>query len=214
MLEQDERSAGPVALEPEVIEALTKLQFAANTSNHARIRGRPKTLEPVIFEAITAETIAKAAVRTRGAHGPSGGDADNWKRQLTSFEAASTGLCDAIAAATRRLCSFAADPATLEALLGSRLLPFRKNPKENPPEEGDPQPEAPPPTDIRPIGIGEVLRRIIGKAVMTTLRKDISQAAGTLNLCTGQKAGCETIFHLVSELFSLDETDGLLLIDG
>ena len=74
--------------------------------------------------------------------------------------------------------------------------------------------QEPPEPDCRTIGVGEVLRRIIGKAVVTILRKDIVQAIGTINLCAGQKAGPETIIHLMDDLLQEDDCEGLLLVDG
>ena len=38
---------------------------------------------------------------------------------------------------------------------------------------------------LRPIGVGEVLRRIAGKAIMILLKKDVLQVAGSLQLCGG-----------------------------
>ena len=66
---------------------------------------------------------------------------------------------------------------------------------------------------VRPIGIGEVLRRIIGKVVMATLRNDITASAGNFQLCAGQKSGCEIAIHSGNEIFAEEETQGLLQID-
>ena len=41
---------------------------------------------------------------------------------------------------------------------------------------------------VRPIGIGEVLRRVIGKIVIKLLKEDILKATGFLQLCAGQDA--------------------------
>ena len=50
----------------------------------------------------------------------------------------------------KKLCSEElSDPNSVEALMSCRLIPLGKNP------------------GVRPIGIGELLRRIIGKTVMT-----------------------------------------------
>ena len=59
-------------------------------------------------------------------------------------------------------------------------------------------------TGIRPIGTGEVLRRIIGKAVMFTVRDDIISANGNLQLCAGQKSGCEIAIHAAVDLYNVD----------
>ena len=44
----------------------------------------PKRIHPVKFEVIDAEMIRKAVMKTRGGSGPSGLDADSWKRILLS----------------------------------------------------------------------------------------------------------------------------------
>ena len=38
---------------------------------------------------------------------------------------------------------------------------------------------------VKPIGIGEVIRRILGCAVMKTFRRNIPEKAGDLQLCPG-----------------------------
>ena len=50
---------------------------------------------------------------------------------------------------------------------------------------------------IRPIGKREVLRQIT--------KKDVVQAAGSLQLCTGQKAGVESVVHSTIDLFKCVE---------
>ena len=44
------------------------------------IKGPLQVQNPIIFAEITRETIRKAAIMTQGSAGPSGGDADHWKR--------------------------------------------------------------------------------------------------------------------------------------
>ena len=72
---------------------------------------------------------------------------------------------------------FCGDDDSLEPFLACRLIPLDKNP------------------GIRPIGIGEVLRRIIAKAVMRTFRSEIMDSVGCYQLCGGQRAGCEAAVH-------------------
>ena len=54
---------------------------------------------------------------------------------------------------------------SLDPIMACRLIPLNKNP------------------GLRPIGIGECLRRIIGKAVTYVLKRDIQEQAGSLQLC-------------------------------
>ena len=67
---------------------------------------------------------------------------------------------------------------------------------------------------VRPIGIGEVLRRIIGKNISWVLNQEICEAAGPLQTCAGHSAGAEAAIHGMKEVFFHDETDAILLIDA
>ena len=80
-------------------------------------------------------------------------------------------FCDSVALLARRLSTEFVDPSTLQSLLNCRLVPLDKNPS------------------IRPIGIGEVLHRIVGKAVTNVLKPDILNAVGPLQLSSGQAGG-------------------------
>ena len=65
---------------------------------------------------------------------------------------------------------------------------------------------------VRPVGIGEVLRGVIGKVVIKLLRKDILKATGSLQLCTGQDAGSEAAICAVYDMFNEDDTEAVLMI--
>ena len=67
---------------------------------------------------------------------------------------------------------------------------------------------------VRPIGIGEVIRRIIGKSVMPVVKQDVLSSASYQQLCAGQEAGCEVVIHAVRELFEQEETQGFIQIDA
>ena len=132
-----------------------------------------------LFASITRNTIKAAALNTQGAAGPSGMAADEWRRMCTSFKATSDTLCDALASCARRIASKYIDPASLQAYVACRLIPLDKRP------------------GVRPIGIGEVVRRIIGRAILTVTSKTIEQAAGSLQLCAGQECGIEGAIHAI-----------------
>jgi hypothetical protein len=191
-------SAGVQDLTDEVLGVLNGMhQVAARAEDDTKIKGNPPpSIHPVIFEPITAEEIKEAAKLTRGAAGPSGGDAEHWRRMLFNFKSVSNDLAEAMANTAKRLCTSFVDPQGLSAFLANRLIPLDKNP------------------GTRPIGVGEIMRRIIGKTVMRVIKNDVMEATGTINLCTGQKAGVEAIIHAMTELFKADETDALLLMDG
>ena len=89
------------------------------------------------------------------------------------------------------------ETTSIDAYIANRLIPLLKAP-----------------SGIRPIGIGEVLRRIIGKAVISEIRPDILESAGNLQLCAGQKAGCEAAAHAMGDIFNEENTDAVLFIDA
>ena len=145
----------------------------------------PETIHPIKFESIDVEKIQKAAVKTQGGSGPSGMDADGWKRVLTlkQFGKSSIDLCKSFAEVIRMICSMENQSKSLEAFLACRLIPLDKNP------------------GLRPIGIGEVLRRIAVKVVVTHFRTAIVTSVGSLQVCAEQEAGCEAIIHAMHAIY-------------
>ena len=63
-------------------------------------------MHKIKYECIDAEVIRNTALRTRGGSGPSGMDADGWRRILTSnsFGQSSTDLCNALANVAKKIC--------------------------------------------------------------------------------------------------------------
>ena len=107
------------------------------------------TPHPILYEQINVPLIHSIALKTNGAAGPSGIDAAGWRRLLSSFRKESADLCEAVAMVARHICQQFVDPSSLDAFTACRLVSLDKCP------------------GVRPIGIGEVVRRIIGKAVLT-----------------------------------------------
>ena len=72
--------------------------------------------------------VWNAALRTKGSVGPSGVDANGFRRILASksFKKSGTDLCAAIATMTRRLCTEFIDPLGIEAILANRLITLEK----------------------------------------------------------------------------------------
>ena len=75
------------------------------------------TSHPVIFDELNGSAIRSAALRTRGAAGPSGVDAYGWRRLCTSFQRASDDLCNGLASVARCLCTTYVDPDDISALV-------------------------------------------------------------------------------------------------
>ena len=105
----------------------------------------------------------KTALKTKGGCGPSGFDAENWRGILVSksFGSSSLDLRKSFANFTRTLCTRNLNTSindagdTLESFIANRLIPLNKN------------------FEIRPIGVGEVIRRIAGKVIMDIVKKDV-----------------------------------------
>ena len=152
----------------------------------------PPEVHPVFFERLTSQSVRSSALRTQGSAGPSGVDAAGWKRLCTAFHKQSNDLCASIAAVGRRISTQVVDPEPLKAFLACRLIPLSKNP------------------GVRPIGVCEVIRRILGKAIMSVVADDVRSAAGPLQLCCGQDAGCEAAVHAMRTVFEAEDTDAIV----
>ena len=176
----------PQAVEPEPI---------------ALLPGIVEPVHPSVFEQINGELIQKVASRTKGGAGPSGMNADDWSRILGSnkYGLASSDCREAIALMTRKMCTDMLDTdemPSIEAMLGCRLLPLNKNP------------------GCRPIGIGEILRRIMSKAAMSVFTDDVIQSSGSVQICAGHKGGAEAAIHAVRTMFEDNDDYAVILIDA
>ena len=155
------------------------------------------------FNNITEQEILKAAQQTKGSGGPSLLDAKQWTRMLCSshFKTESKELREQLALFAKKIATEIVDPAILEAYTACRLLPLDKDP-------GNPEPQ------IRPIGVGEVLRRIVGKTIMWSLSSEIQEAGGPLQVASGLKGGAEAAIHSMKQKFELEATDAIILVDA
>ena len=156
----------------------------------------PPAVHNIIFDGVNGESIKKFALRSRGGAGVSQQEDKLWHIMVSGFKETSSGICNAIAKLARRLCTQYVDPEPLACLLANRGVAIDKCP------------------GLRPVGVGEMLRRIIGKAVMSVTRMDVQKACGPLQLCAGQPAGVESAIHAMRNIFEDEESDGVLLIDA
>lgn len=194
-----ESSSGLLTLTQEVLEELkAKHPQPSEVVDECLLQGPINIVPPSIFDVIDEQKIHQAAMKTKGSAGPSGMDAELYRRILCSRNFSTVGkkLREEIAILTRKLLTTSYHPSLLESYTASRLIPLDKNP------------------GIRPIGVGEVLRRIIGKTVSWSLNDEIKEAAGPLQACAGHSAGAEAAVHGMSQVFAEEETDGILLIDA
>ena len=163
----------------------------------ATLQGPIQTVEDVIFDVIDDKMVFEAAKITRGGSGPSGMDADGWRRILTSKDYGDAGsdLRKAISSLIKVICIREINDQSLTPLMASRLVPLNKNP------------------GLRPIGVGEVLRRIMGKVVMSVFSKDVADASSSSQMC-GRKSGSEAAIHAMRKMFANENTDAVILVDA
>ena len=119
-----------------------------------------------------------------------------WRRLCTSFGESSNGLCAALALFAKRICTSYVDPQGLSAYTASCLIPLDKCP------------------GVRPIGVGEVCRKIVGKVIMKYARPEIRRAVGPIPLCDGFESGCEAALHAMYDIFKDNNTEAMLFVDA
>ena len=193
-------SGGVLPLTDDVVRQLRETHPDAQRAKLGSLLFGPvEDMPDSVYQEINGEFVREAAFRTKGSGGPSGVDANGFKRILASksFKRSSINLCESIATLTRRLCTEFVDPLTIEPILASRLIPLDKGNGE-----------------VRPIGVGEVIRRIIGKCVTRVAKQDVINASGAMQVCAGQKSGGEAAIHAMRSIFKADETDAALLVDA
>ena len=134
---------------------------------------------PILFDSISPELIRSVALKIGGSSGPLGLDAADWKYMSTSFCSSSTDLCSALSSFGRRLYTWFVDPVCLDAFLASPLITINKHP------------------GIHPVGMGDRLCSILGKAILQVIHPDVFDAAGSSQLCAGQAGDCEAAVHAV-----------------
>ena len=162
----DDNGGGVLPLSDDVMRQLKEKHPEAQEARlGALLFGPVEDIPDSVFLEIDGEMVRDAALRTKGSGGPSGVDANGFRRLLAckSFKKSRTDLCNAIAVMTRKLCTEYVDPTSIEAVLSNRLVPLDKG-------EGT----------VRPIGIGEVLRRIIGKCATRVAKSDVIDESGSL----------------------------------
>ena len=96
----------------------------------------------------------------------------------------------------RCICASCVDPSALQPFIACRLIALDKCP------------------GVRLIGIGQVVRRIIGRAIISIIKDDIQAAAGTVQLYAGQEAGCEATVHAMKQVFESPDADAVILVDA
>ena len=123
----NESSSGLLDLSPEVLQGLQdKHPEAADIAEESLLHG------PIdyVYDLIDEESIYNSASKTKGSAGPSGMDAELYKRILCSknFKTEGKILREELAVFTRNLLRKSYHPSLLEAFTSCRLIPLDKNP--------------------------------------------------------------------------------------
>ena len=129
-------------------------------------------------------------------HGPTGQDSFQWRRLLTSFDKASINLRKTVARLAYRIATEVLPNTSLEAYNNSRLILLDKCPS------------------VQPIGIGEILRRIIGRCISSCQGAEAERIGGNFQLCFGETAGIEHTIHALRREFKKENCEAILLIDA
>ena len=195
-----ENGGGVLPLTDDVMKQLREKHPEAQEAQLGTLVFGPTEQVPdSIFQQINKQMVREAALKTKGSGCPSGVDSNGFRRMMAckSFKKSGTNLCSAIATAARKLCTEYVHPRSIEAILANRLIPLDKG-------EGK----------VRPIGVGEVICRIMGKCVMSVTKQDVINACGSLQVCAGHKSGSEAAVHAMRSIFNAEDTDAILLIDA
>ena len=128
------------------------------------LQGPISTVNPIVYDVIDGSRVLKAAQKTKGGSGPSGLDADGWRKPLTSRVYGDDGrdLRTAIANVTKKICTEDVHDDSLDVFLACRLVPLDKQP------------------GLQPIGVGEVLRQITAKIVMSVVKEDVIDSSSSV----------------------------------
>jgi hypothetical protein len=128
-------------------------------------------------------TIGSVGSKLHGGAGPSGVDAFLLRLLLQRFGTASENLRKELSLWSEWLSNESPPWAAIRALNAKRGVPLDKEP------------------GTRPIHVGEIYMRLIGKDLLTTARDSAKEACGSLQLCAGLEAGIEGGIHAVREVW-------------
>jgi hypothetical protein len=133
---------------------------------------------------VTQDDVEAISSRLAGAAGPGGTDAVDLANWLLRFGRESEALREEMAAWTNWLANTSPPWADYRAMMANRLVALDKQP------------------GTRPVGIGEVYRRLWAKCLLKAIGSQATAACGNFNLCAGLQAGIEGAVHAVRGVFA------------
>lgn len=169
---------------------------AAPADPAALLSGDPPSVHPICFDRLTGELLKSVALHCQGSAGPSGLDSRAWRRICSAYKGASARMCQALASFSRLVATVDLPVRGLAPFLACRLIALDKNP------------------GVRPIGVCEVFRRIVARAVLKIVGPDVEEVCGPLQTCSGLPSGIEAAVHAMQQLYEADDTEGVLLVDA
>ena len=179
-----------------------KHPVSSDLNEEVLLRVEKPSVYPVVFEDIDENMVKETALKTKGGSGPSGLDANGWRKILVSksYGTINADLRRAFANVIKKTeklpVDTTKDETPLEVFLACRLILLDKN------------------VGLQPNEVHEVLQRIAGKIVMKVVKKDIEKAAGCLQLYAGQEAGCQAAIHAMHKIFEFNQTETILIVDA
>ena len=144
---------------------------------------------------MTGAHIGVVAHQIQGSASPTGCDSSHWHDVLLCCETHSRRLHSSVAEPTRCLANSLVDWSHIQAFLANQLIALDMSP------------------GIRPIGVGETLRRIISKTVCLLTQDNAECKLGSSQLCAGLKCGTEEAIHAANDLFQANYV-GMLVLDA
>ena len=148
----------------------------------------------ILFEKIGRQLIHSMALKTNCSAAPSGMNSAAWKTMC--IKNISTKFCNALAATVKKLCSQYMDPNRISAFVVCCLITLDKCP------------------GVRPIGVGETVRQINGRAIATAISDDIQEAADPDKVCAGHLSGCEAAVTAMRKFFKSLDTEAAILTNA
>ena len=133
---------------------------------------------------VTPDDVEIISSRLSGAAGPGGTDAVELSNWLLRFGAESDSLRMEMANWTNWLANTQPPWAAYRAMMANRLVALDKQP------------------GTRPVGIGEIYRRLWAKCLLKAIGSQATEACGNYNLCAGLQAGIEGAIHAVRTVVS------------
>ena len=148
---------------------------------------------------ITSDTVTQVAAKLSGAGGPGGVDSIALQNWLLKFGVHSHKLREAVADLARWMANDSPPWASIRALMANRLMALDKCP------------------GVRPVGIGEIWRRLLAKCVLKVAGTEAKEECGSDQLCAGLEAGIDGAVHAVRAMWKATEDNeewGFLLVDA